>query len=55
MFAERSLPPEAWCEVIGALELGLSTAVLDSTGKPPVLVALGVIPRLPMDLIVRTE
>ena len=34
MLAERSLPPEAWCEVVGALELGLNTAVSDSTGKP---------------------
>ena len=41
MLAERSLPPEAWCEVVGALELGLNTAVSDSTGKPPALVALG--------------
>ena len=31
MLAERSLPPEAWCEVVGALELGLNTAVSDST------------------------
>ena len=35
MLAECSLPPEAWCEVVGALELGLNTAVSDSTGKPP--------------------
>ena len=40
MLAERSLPPEAWCEVVGALELGLNTAVSDSTGKPPALVAV---------------
>ena len=52
MLAERSLPPEAWCEVVGALELGLNTAVSDSTGKPPALVALGEMPRLPVDLIV---
>ena len=50
--AERSLPPEAWCEVVGALELGLNTAVSDSTGKLPALVALGEMPRLPVDLIV---
>ena len=55
MLAERSLPPEAWCEVVGALELGLNTAVSDSTGKPPALVALGEMPRLPVDLIVGTE
>ena len=55
MLAERSLPPEAWCEVVGALELGLNTAVSDSTGKPPALVALGEIQRLPVDLIVGTE
>ena len=53
--AERSLPPEAWCEVVGALELGLNTAVSDNTGKPPALVALGEMPRLPVDLIVGTE
>ena len=53
MLAERSLPPEAWCEVVGALELGLNTA--DSTGKPPALVALGEMPRLPADLIVGTD
>ena len=35
MLTERSLPPEAWCEVVGALELGLNTAVSDSTEKPP--------------------
>ena len=55
MLAERSLPPEAWCEVVGALELGLNTAVSDSTGEPAALVALGEMPRLPMDLIVGTE
>ena len=52
MLAERSLPPEAWCEVVSALELGLNTAVSDSTGKPPALVALGEMSRLPVDLIV---
>ena len=35
MLAERSLPPETWREVAGALELGLNTTVSDSTGKPP--------------------
>ena len=55
MLAEHSLPPEAWCEVVGALELGLNTAVSDSTGKPPVLVALGEMLHLPVDLIVGTE
>ena len=35
MLAKRSLPPEAWCRVIGALELGLNTAIAESTGKPP--------------------
>ena len=55
MLAERSLPPEAWCEVVGALELGLNTAVSDSTGKPSSLVALGEMPRLPVDLIVGTD
>ena len=37
------------------MELGLNTAISDSTGKPPVLVALGKMPRLPVDLIVGTE
>ena len=55
MLAERSLPPEAWCEVVGALEVGLNTAVSHSTGKPPALVALREMPCLPVDLIVRTE
>ena len=55
MLAEHSLPPEAWCEVVGALELGLNTAVLGSTGKPLALVALGKMPRLPVDLIVGTD
>ena len=55
MLAERSLPPEAWCEVVGALELGLNTTVSDSTGKPPGLVALGEMPHLPVDLIVGAD
>ena len=55
MLAERSLPPEAWCEVVGALESGLNTVVSDSTGKTPALVALGEMPRLPVDLIVGTD
>ena len=55
MLAERSLLPESWYEVVGALELGLNTAVSDSTGKPPALVALEKMPRLPVDLIVGTE
>ena len=55
MLAERSLPPEAWCEVFGALEFGLNIAVSDSTGKPPALVALREMPRLPVDLIVGTD
>ena len=52
MLAERSLPPEAWCGVIGALELGLNTAVAESTGKPPSLGAFGELPRLPVDVFV---
>ena len=52
MLAERSLPPEAWCGVIGALELGLNSATAESTGKPPALVALGELPKLPLDLVV---
>ena len=55
MLAERSLPPETWCEVVGALELGLNNAVTDSTGNPPALIALGKMPRLPVDLIVGTD
>ena len=55
MLGERSLPPEAWCEVIGAVELGLNTAVSDSTGRPPALVALEEMPRLPVDLIAGTK
>ena len=55
MLAEHSLPPEAWCELVVALELGLNTAMSDSTGKPPALVALGEMPRLPVDLIVGKE
>ena len=55
MLAERTLPPEAWCEVVGALELGLNSAMSDSTGKPPTLLALGEMPRLPVDLIVGTD
>ena len=54
-FAKRSLPPEAWCEVAGALELGSNTAVSNSTGRPPALVALEEMPRLPADLIVGTK
>ena len=52
MLAERSLPPEAWCGVIGALELGLNTAVAKSTGKPPALGAFGKLPRLPVVVVV---
>ena len=55
MLAERCLSPEAWCEVVGALELRLNTAVYDSMGKPPALVALGEMPPLPVDLIVGTD
>ena len=55
MLAKRSLPPEAWCEVVGALGLGLNTVVSDSTGKPPAPMALGETPRLPVDLIVGTD
>ena len=55
MLSERSLLPEAWCEVVGALELGLNTAVSDSMGKPPALVALGEMPQLPVDLTAGTD
>ena len=55
MLAERSLPPEAWCRVIGAIELGLNTAVAESTGKPPALGAFEELPRLPVDLVVGAE
>ena len=55
MLAQRSLPPKACGEVAGALERGLNTAVSDSTGNPPALVALGEMPSLPVDLIVGTE
>ena len=41
MLAERSLAPEAWCEVAGALKFELNTTVSYSAGKPPALVALG--------------
>ena len=37
------------------MELGLNTAVSDSTGKPPALVVLREMPRLPVDLIVGAE
>ena len=49
---ERSLPPEAWCRVIGALELGLNTAVAESNGKLPALGAFGELPRLLVDVVV---
>ena len=52
MLAEHSLPPEAWCGVIGALELGLNTAFAQTTGKPPALGAFGELPRLPVDVFV---
>ena len=52
MLAERSLPPEAWCRVIGALELGLNTAVAESNGKLPALWAFGELPRLSVDVVV---
>ena len=52
MLAERSLPPEAWCGVIWALELGLNTAVAESAGKPPALGAFGELPRLPVNVVV---
>ena len=55
MWADRSLAPEAWCEVVGALELGLNTAASDSTGKPPALVAFEEMPCLPVDLVVGTD
>ena len=55
MLVQCSLLPEAWCEVVGALELGLNTAVSDSTRKPPAVVALREMPRLPVDLIVGTD
>ena len=55
MLAERSLLAEAWCEVVGALELGLNTAVCDSTGKPPAFMALEKMARLSVDLIVGTD
>ena len=41
--------------MVEALELGLNTAISDGTGKPPALVALGEMPRLPVDLIVGTD
>ena len=50
--AERCLPPEAWCRVIGTLELGLNTAVAESTGKPPALGTFGELPRLAVDVVV---
>ena len=42
-------------EVVGTLELGLNTAMSDSTGNPPALAALRKMPRLPVDLIVGKE
>ena len=38
--------------MIGALELGLNTAVAESTGKPPALGAFGELPGLPADVAV---
>ena len=38
--------------MIGALELGLNTAVAESTSKPPALGAFGELPRLPVDVVV---
>ena len=38
--------------MIGALELGLNTAVAEITVKPPALGAFGELPRLPVDVIV---
>ena len=55
MLAEPSLPPEAWCGVIGALEFGLNTAVAGSTGKPTALWAFGELSKLPVDVAVGTK
>ena len=52
MLVECSLPPEAWCGVIGALKLWLNSAVAESTGKPPALGAFGELPKLPGDVVV---
>ena len=38
--------------MIGALGLGLHTAVAGSPGNPPALGAFGELPRLPVDVIV---
>ena len=38
--------------MIGALELGLNTAVAESTGKLPALGAFGELPRLPVGVFV---
>ena len=37
--------------MIGTLELGLNTAVAESTGKPPALGAFDELPRLPIDYV----
>ena len=52
MLAERSLPPEAWCGVIGVLKLGLKTAIAENTGKPTTVGAFGDLPKLPVDVVV---
>ena len=38
--------------MIGVPELGLNTAVAESTGKLPALGAFGELPRLPVDVVV---
>ena len=38
--------------MIGALELGLNTAVAESAGKPPAFGAFGELPRLLVDVVV---
>ena len=38
--------------MIGALELGLNTAVAESSSKAPAFGAFGELPRLPVDVVV---
>ena len=52
MLAEHSLPPDDWCKFVGAMELDLNAANVESIGKPPALGAFGEILSLPVDVLV---
>ena len=52
MLSDRQLAESEWADVVGVVELSINTTVASATGEVPLKLALGEVPRMPVDVVV---